>query len=40
LPAAARFSATYEKTGQEQKPAGKSKSNSVTLTLPGLDESE
>jgi uncharacterized protein (TIGR02678 family) len=40
LPTAARFSATYEKTGQEQKPAGKSKSNPVTLTLPGLDESE
>jgi hypothetical protein len=40
LPPAARFSATYEKTGQEQKPAGKSKSNSVTLTLPGLDESD
>ena len=39
LPAAARFSATYEKTGQEQKPAGKSKAKSMTLTLPGLDES-
>lgn len=40
LPTAARYSASYEKAGQEQKLAGKSKSKSVTLTLPGLNESE
>src|SRR5439155_10331771 len=39
LPTAARYSASYERAGQEQKLAGKSKSKSVTLTLPGLDES-
>src|SRR5436305_6471090 len=39
LPTAARYSASYERAGQEQKPAGKSKSKSRTLTLPGLDES-
>ena len=38
LPTAARYSATYERAGQEQKPAGKSKA--MTITLPGLDESE
>ncbi len=37
LPTAARYSATYERAGQEQKPAGKSKA--MTITLPGLDES-
>ncbi len=39
LPTAARYSASYERAGQEQKLAGKSKSKSRTLTLPGLDES-
>ena len=39
LPTAARYSANYEKAGQEQKPAGKSKAKSLTLRLPGLDES-
>jgi hypothetical protein len=38
LPTAARYSATYERAGQEQKPAGKSKA--MTITLPGMDESE
>ncbi|TMD99984.1 MAG: TIGR02678 family protein [Chloroflexi bacterium] len=40
LPTAARYSASYEKAGQEQKPAGKNKSKSIAITLPGLDESE
>lgn len=40
LPTAARYNATYEKAGQEPKPAGKSKPQSMTATLPGLDESE
>ena len=40
LPTAARYSANYEKAGQEQKPAGKNKSKSIAITLPGLDESE
>ncbi len=40
LPTAARYSASYEKAGQEQKPAGKNKSRSIAITLPGLDESE
>ncbi len=40
LPTAARYSASYEKAGQEQKPVGKSKSKSTAITLPGLDESE
>ncbi len=40
LPTAARYSASYEKVGQEQKPAGKNKSKSIAITLPGLDESE
>jgi len=39
LPTAARYSANYEKAGQEQKPAGRSKAKSLTLRLPGLDES-
>jgi Protein of unknown function (DUF2398) len=38
LPTAARFSTTYERVGQEQKSVGKSKA--MTITLPGLDESE
>jgi uncharacterized protein (TIGR02678 family) len=40
LPTAARYSASYDKTGLEQKLTGKSKPKSMTLTLPGLDESE
>jgi hypothetical protein len=40
LPTAARYNAAYEKAGQEAKPAGKSKIKSMTLALPGLDESE
>ncbi len=40
LPTAARYSASYEKAGQEQKPVGKNKSKSIAITLPGLDESE
>lgn len=40
LPTAARYNATYEKAGQEPKLAGKSKPQSMTATLPGLDESE
>jgi len=40
LPTAARYSASYEKAGQEQKSAGKNKSKSIAITLPGLDESE
>ena len=40
LPTAARYSASYEKAGQEQKPVGKNKSKSIAITLPGLVESE
>jgi len=40
LPTAARYSASYEKARQEQKPVGKNKSKSIAITLPGLDESE
>ena len=39
LPAAARYTAAYEKAGQEQKPAEKNKLKTMTMALPGLDES-
>lgn len=37
LPTAARYTATYEKAGQEAKPAGKSQPKSMSIALPGLD---
>ena len=37
LPTAARYTATYEKAGQEAKSAGKSKPKSISIALPGLD---
>jgi len=40
LPTAARYTATYEKAGQEAKSAGKSKPKSISIALPGLDRME
>jgi uncharacterized protein (TIGR02678 family) len=40
LPTAARYTATYEKAGQEAKSAGKSKPKSISIALPGLDGME
>jgi len=40
LPTAARYTATYEKAGQEAKSAAKSKPKSKSIALPGLDRME
>jgi uncharacterized protein (TIGR02678 family) len=40
LPTAARYSATYEKAGQEQKQTGANKPKSMSMALPGMDKSE
>jgi hypothetical protein len=38
LPTAARYSATYEKAGQESKATSKSKSKITAAALPGWEE--